>query len=587
MVAGFAADHFAQDDNGDDNAAVEMLALHHRPFGKPLYTLSLNLRNSSVATQTPSKQSTPAQSSPTQSSLSQNIVILDFGAQYTQLIARRIREQNVFSVVLPCTAKLDEVKSYAPAGIILSGAPWSVYDKDAPPADARVFELGVPVLGICYGLQFMVHTLGGRVRPAAKREYGRAEVDIVSDSLLFQGLAKKLAVWMSHGDEALELPEGFELMAKTHYAVAGIQNTAKRWYAVQFHPEVHHTPHGTQILKNFIFQICGAKPTWTPQRFIESTIEQIKRQVGSGRAICALSGGVDSAVAAVLVDRAMRDAKGKSRLTCVFVNNGLLRKNEFEKVQKAMRDGLGLHLDAVDASSRFLGKLKGVTDPEKKRKIIGNEFIKVFEKEARRIEKTEGKVKWLVQGTLYPDVIESRSVRGPSQVIKSHHNVGGLPKKMKLALIEPLKDLFKDEVRKIGRDLGMPGEILQRQPFPGPGLAVRVLGEVTPDRLAVLRECDDIVITEIKEAGLYTKIWQAFAVLLPVMSVGVMGDMRTYAYTCAIRAVSSEDGMTADWVDLPAGVLKTISTRIVNEVKGVNRVVYDITSKPPGTIEWE
>jgi len=587
MVAGFAADHFAQDDNGDDNAAVEMLALHHRPFGKPLYTLSLNLRNSSVATQTPSKQSTPAQSSPTQSSLSQNIVILDFGAQYTQLIARRIREQNVFSVVLPCTAKLDEVKSYAPAGIILSGAPWSVYDKDAPPADARVFELGVPVLGICYGLQFMVHTLGGRVRPAAKREYGRAEVDIVSDSLLFQGLAKKLAVWMSHGDEALELPEGFELMAKTHYAVAGIQNTAKRWYAVQFHPEVHHTPHGTQILKNFIFQICGAKPTWTPQRFIESTIEQIKKQVGNGRAICALSGGVDSAVAAVLVDRAMRDAKGKSRLTCVFVNNGVLRKNEFEKVQKAMRDGLGLHLDAVDASSRFLGKLKGVTDPEKKRKIIGNEFIKVFEKEARRIEKTEGKVKWLVQGTLYPDVIESRSVRGPSQVIKSHHNVGGLPKKMKLALIEPLKDLFKDEVRKIGRDLGMPGEILQRQPFPGPGLAVRVLGEVTPDRLAVLRECDDIVITEIKEAGLYTKIWQAFAVLLPVMSVGVMGDMRTYAYTCAIRAVSSEDGMTADWVDLPAGVLKTISTRIVNEVKGVNRVVYDITSKPPGTIEWE
>jgi GMP synthase (glutamine-hydrolysing) len=587
MVAGFAADHFAQDDNGDDNAAVEMLALHHRPFGKPLYTLSLNLRNSSVATQTPSKQSTPAQSSPTQSSLSQNIVILDFGAQYTQLIARRIREQNVFSVVLPCTAKLDEVKSYAPAGIILSGAPWSVYDKDAPPADARVFELGVPVLGICYGLQFMVHTLGGRVRPAAKREYGRAEVDIVSDSLLFQGLAKKLAVWMSHGDEALELPEGFELMAKTHYAVAGIQNTAKRWYAVQFHPEVHHTPHGTQILKNFIFQICGAKPTWTPQRFIESTIEQIKKQVGNGRAICALSGGVDSAVAAVLVDRAMRDAKGKSRLTCVFVNNGVLRKNEFEKVQKAMRDGLGLHLDAVDASSRFLGKLKGVTDPEKKRKIIGNEFIKVFEKEARRIEKSEGKVKWLVQGTLYPDVIESRSVRGPSQVIKSHHNVGGLPKKMKLALIEPLKDLFKDEVRKIGRDLGMPGEILQRQPFPGPGLAVRVLGEVTPDRLAVLRECDDIVITEIKEAGLYTKIWQAFAVLLPVMSVGVMGDMRTYAYTCAIRAVSSEDGMTADWVDLPAGVLKTISTRIVNEVKGVNRVVYDITSKPPGTIEWE
>ena len=529
------------------------------------------------------------------SSVGQSIVILDFGAQYTQLIARRIREQNVFSVVLPCTAKLDEVKSYAPAGIVLSGAPWSVYDKDAPPADARVFEMGVPVLGICYGLQFMVHTLGGKVRPAEKREYGHAEIDVVSASVLFQGMAKKLAVWMSHGDEALELPPGFELMAKTHYAVAGIQNTAKRWYAVQFHPEVHHTPQGTQMLRNFIFEICQAKPTWTPQRFIDSTIEQVKQQVGSGRAICALSGGVDSSVAAVLVDRALRDIKGKhalsgaegSRLTCVFVNNGVLRKNEFEKVQKTLRDKLGLHLEAVDATARFLGKLKGVTDPEKKRKIIGNEFIKVFEKEARRIEKSEGKVKWLVQGTLYPDVIESRSVRGPSQVIKSHHNVGGLPEKMKLKLIEPLKDLFKDEVRKIGRDLGMPEEILQRQPFPGPGLAVRVLGEVTPERLALLRECDDIVVSEIKEAGLYTKVWQSFAVLLPVMSVGVMGDMRTYAYACAIRAVSSEDGMTADWVPLPHEVLKTISTRIVNEVKGVNRVVYDITSKPPGTIEWE
>ena len=522
-----------------------------------------------------------------QTFVTQSIVILDFGAQYTQLIARRIREQNVFSIVLPCTAKLAEINSYNPVGIVLSGAPWSVYDKDAPPADRHLFDLGLPVLGICYGLQFMVHTLGGKVRPADKREYGSAEVDIVSDSILFQGLAKKLAVWMSHGDEALELPPGFELMAKTHYAVAGIQNVAKKWYAVQFHPEVHHTPQGTQILKNFIFQICGAKPEWTAQHFIDSTVHQIREQVGNGRAICALSGGVDSAVAAVLVDRAMRDAKGKSRLTCVFVNNGVLRKNEFEKVQATLRDKLGLHVDAVDATDRFLGKLKGVADPEKKRKIIGNEFIKVFEKEAARIEKTEGKVKWLVQGTLYPDVIESRSVRGPSQVIKSHHNVGGLPEKMKLKLIEPLKDLFKDEVRRIGRDLGMPEGILQRQPFPGPGLAVRVLGEVTPERLRLLRECDDIVVNEIKEAGLYTKIWQSFAVLLPVMSVGVMGDMRTYAYTCAIRAVSSEDGMTADWVPLPNEVLKSISTRIVNEVKGVNRVVYDITSKPPGTIEWE
>ncbi len=522
----------------------------------------------------------------------QSIVVLDFGAQYSQLIARRIRELKIFSVVLPFNASLEEIRSYSPVGIILSGGPSSVYDKDAPLADKSVFDLGVPVLGICYGLQFMVYALGGKVRPAAKREYGHAKVEIQeSGSQLFHGLPHLLAVWMSHGDSAEELPSGFRLTAKTADAVAAIENAERKMWAVQFHPEVHHTPLGADILRNFAVNICGAKPSWTPQHFIDATVAQVRQQVGNGRAICALSGGVDSSVAAVLVDRAMRDASGKSRLTCVFVNNGVLRKNEFEKVQKNLRDHLGLHLIAVDATDRFMKKLAGVSDPETKRKIIGKEFIDVFDDEAHRILKEEGtgeeRVEWLVQGTLYPDVIESRSVRGPSQVIKSHHNVGGLPETMKLKLIEPLKDLFKDEVRRIGRDLGVPEDILQRQPFPGPGLAVRILGEVTQERADLLRECDDIVVGEIKKAGLYQKIWQSFAVLLPVMSVGVMGDQRTYAYTCAVRAVHSEDGMTADWVPLPYEVLKTISNRIVNEVRGVNRVVYDITSKPPGTIEWE
>jgi GMP synthase (glutamine-hydrolysing) len=513
----------------------------------------------------------------------QSIVILDFGAQYTQLIARRIREENVFSAVLPCTASLEEIQAYKPIGIVLSGGPCSVYDADAPPADPKVLDMGLPVLGICYGLQFITHHLGGKVRAADKREYGHAEVRIVDDkNALFDGLPADLTVWMSHGDEALELPPGFHLTAKTANAVAGIANPERRIWAVQFHPEVHHTRQGTALLRNFLFKICNAKADWTPAHFVQSTVAAIQEKVGDAHAICALSGGVDSSVAAVLVHRAIGD-----QLTCVFVNNGVLRKNEFFKVQQNMRDKLGLKVVAVDASTRFLAKLAGVTDPETKRKAIGNEFIAVFDDEAHRISATTGGVDYLVQGTLYPDVIESSSVKGPSQTIKSHHNVGGLPETMKLKLIEPLRDLFKDEVRRIGRDLGMPDEILDRQPFPGPGLAVRILGEVTAERVALLQEADEIVVDEIKAAGLYKQIWQSFAVLLPVKSVGVMGDQRTYAYTCAIRAVHSEDGMTADWVPLPYEVLKRISSRIVNEIRGINRVVYDITSKPPGTIEWE
>ncbi|MEO6815857.1 MAG: glutamine-hydrolyzing GMP synthase [Edaphobacter sp.] len=514
------------------------------------------------------------------------IVILDFGSQYTQLIARRIREFNVFSVVLPCTASLEKVRELNPKGIILSGGPCSVYDAAAPAADPAVLAMGVPVLGICYGLQFVVHHLGGKVQPAAAREYGHAEVSVVAETPLFRGLPQTLDVWMSHGDHAEQLPEGFSLTAKTANAVAGIADEARRIWAVQFHPEVAHTRQGMALLKNFCLDICGAKQDWTPEHFIQATVERVKAQVGDGHAICGLSGGVDSSVAAVLVAKAIGD-----RLTCIFVNNGVLRKDEFAKVQKTMREQLGLNVVAVDAGERFLSKLAGVTDPEKKRKIIGNEFIAVFDDEAKKIfdaEKSAGEeVAWLVQGTLYPDVIESLSVHGPSHTIKSHHNVGGLPENMKLKLIEPLRDLFKDEVRRIGRDLGMPDDIIERQPFPGPGLAVRILGEVTADRVALLQEADEIVVAEIKAAGLYRKVWQSFAVLLPVKSVGVMGDQRTYAYTCAIRAVESEDGMTADWAPLPYEVLRTISSRIVSQIRGINRVVYDITSKPPGTIEWE
>ena len=525
-------------------------------------------------------------SSSTPAPVSSTIVILDFGSQYTQLIARRIREFNVFSVVLPCTTPLEKVLALRPKGIVLSGGPSSVYDDAAPKADPKVLETGLPILGICYGLQFMTHHLGGKVVPAAAREYGHAEVTVTEPSTIFHGLPDTLSVWMSHGDHAESLAPGFVVTARTNNAVAAIADASRKMWAVQFHPEVAHTKHGMDLLKNFAVELCGCAQDWTPEHFIATTVAKIREQVGpTGHAICGLSGGVDSSVAAVLVARAIGD-----RLTCIFVNNGVLRKDEFAKVQQTMREELHLNVVAVDASERFLAKLAGVTDPETKRKAIGNEFIAVFDDEAAKLLAAEAKgesVAWLVQGTLYPDVIESASVHGPSHVIKSHHNVGGLPADMKLKLIEPLRDLFKDEVRRIGRDLEMPAEILERQPFPGPGLAVRILGEVTPERVAILQEADAICVQEIKRAGLYRKVWQSFAVLLPVKTVGVMGDQRTYAYTCAIRAVESEDGMTADWAALPYEVLGAISSRIVSEVRGINRVVYDITSKPPGTIEWE
>jgi GMP synthase (glutamine-hydrolysing) len=514
----------------------------------------------------------------------QSIVVLDFGSQYTQLIARRIREFNVFSVVLPCTAKLEEVMSYSPVGIILSGGPSSVYDADAPAMDERVLAVAAkPLLGVCYGLQVMTYKLGGKVRPASKREYGHAQVHVAENSKLFKDLPSDISVWMSHGDEAEQLPAGFKEVARSSNALAAMENAEQRMWAVQFHPEVHHTPMGKQILKNFVFDICGALPNWTPAQFILETIENIRKHVGEqGRAICALSGGVDSSVAATLVDRAMGN-----RLTCVFVDNGVLRKNEFAKVQQTLRDKLGLNLRAVDATDRFLSKLKGVTEPEKKRKIIGNEFIEVFDDEAHKIEREQGAVDWLVQGTLYPDVIESVSVRGPSQTIKSHHNVGGLPEDMEMELVEPLRLLFKDEVRRVGEELGLPERMVWRQPFPGPGLAIRIIGEVTRERLEILRQADAILQEEIRRAGLYRELWQSFAVLPAIRSVGVQGDERTYGYPIVVRAVTSDDAMTADWARLPYDLLETISSRIVNEVPEVNRVVLDITSKPPSTIEWE
>jgi GMP synthase (glutamine-hydrolysing) len=507
----------------------------------------------------------------------ETVLILDFGGQYTQLIARRVRELGVYSEIVPFNTTAEAIRRRNPKAIILSGGPSSVYEEGAPHPDPAVIQMGVPVLGICYGVQLMAHFLGGEVKPSNRREYGQAEISVQAESQLLAGLSSPLKVWMSHGDYVSRPPDGFTITASTEAAIGAVEDSERKLYGVQFHPEVAHTPQGKEILRNFLVNVCHLRCDWTMSSFIETTVEDIKRRVGDGRTVCGLSGGVDSSVAAALVDLAIGD-----RQTCIFVDTGLLRKNEFEEVLEAYVE-MDLNVIGVAAGERFLTRLAGVIDPERKRKIIGNEFIEIFQEEARKL----GHEDFLVQGTLYPDVIESVSVKGPSAVIKSHHNVGGLPEKMNLKLIEPLRELFKDEVRRVGREMGLPEEIISRQPFPGPGLAVRILGEVTADRVALLQEADAIVIEEIRRADHYDKVWQSFAVLLPISTVGVMGDMRTYDNAIALRVVESFDGMTADWARLPYEVLQRISSRIVSEVRGVNRVVYDISSKPPSTIEWE
>jgi len=511
----------------------------------------------------------------------EQIVILDFGSQYTQVIARRVRECNVYSTILHYNTPAAEIAAMKPSGIILSGGPSSVYAKNAPLPDADIFKLGVPVLGICFGVQLLAQFLGGKVEKGLKREYGKGTLTIKDKSCgLFRKLPGALQVWNSHGDKLTKLPKGFKPVAVTENSeYAAIENRGKKFFGLQFHPEVVHTPRGKEIISNFVHRICGCGRDWTMRNYIEQAVEEIRAVVGKERVILGLSGGVDSSVAAALLHKAIGD-----QLTCIFVNNGVLRAREAEVVQQVFGKNFHIKLQYEDATKVFMSRLKGVTDPERKRKIIGKTFIEVFEAATKRA----GKAKFLAQGTLYPDVIESVPIGGnPAALIKSHHNVGGLPKRMKFQLVEPLKCLFKDEVRLLGAELGLPKEIVWRQPFPGPGLAVRILGEVTKDRCDILRNADTIVVEEMKSSGLYYKIWQSFAVLLPVRSVGVMGDERTYDYTIAIRAVESQDGMTADWVKLPYELLEKLASRIINEVKGVNRCVFDITSKPPGTIEWE
>jgi len=509
----------------------------------------------------------------------QKILILDFGSQYTQNIARKVRECKVYCEIHPCTWTLSEVEAFKPNGIILSGGPASVLENDSPLVDRRLFDLKIPILGICYGMQLITHLLNGQVHPAKEREFGRAELMIKQFSHLFNGVNNKSVVWMSHGDRINRLPDGFNVTAFTDNSpIAAIENSYQKVYGLQFHPEVVHTQEGQKILQNFLYRICECEPVWKVESFADYAIKAIQKQVGKGKVVCGLSGGVDSSVVSVLIHRAIKD-----RLLCIFIDNGLLRAGERKKVEETFRGNFKINLKVIDASDKFLDRLKGVTDPEEKRKVIGNTFIEVFEEEAERADKFT----FLAQGTLYPDVIESVSFKGPSAVIKSHHNVGGLPEDMNLELVEPLRELFKDEVRALGTELGMPDEIISRQPFPGPGLAIRILDEVTRDRITILQEADKIILDEIKAAGLYKSIWQSFAVLLPVKTVGVMGDARTYENVVAIRAVNSTDGMTADWVRLPYDLLEKVSNRIINEVKGVNRVVYDISSKPPSTIEWE